>query len=63
MLSAFGIGLVIAGILIAFFGDKSVGDAQSKFGKLVEWPRGRAKQMKVIIGVALIFVGVKLLSY
>lgn len=63
MLSAIGIGLIAAGILVVLFGDRSVGKLRGIVGKLFTWPSGLAKQIKIFIGLALVYAGVMLLIH
>ncbi len=57
MLTWIGFGLVIAGVLVGLFGDKKIDGSKRRVMKLVEWPKGRAKKLKVVIGIALIYAG------
>lgn len=61
MLTAIGIGLVVAGVVVALFGDATVSERRGVISRLVTWPAGRAKWLKVMIGLALIYAGVMLL--
>jgi hypothetical protein len=62
MLTAIGVGLLAAGVVVALFGDRVVGQKGGIVTRLVKWPAGRAKYLKVIIGLALIYAGVMILS-
>ena len=61
MLQLIGVGLVAAGIVVAFFGDKEVGSTKGRVGRLVAWPKGRAKQLKLLVGAALIYAGIMIM--
>jgi threonine/homoserine/homoserine lactone efflux protein len=61
MLTAMGVGLVVAGVVIALFGDKTVTEDGGFISKMIRWPTGRAKWLKVAIGLALIYAGVMIL--
>ena len=60
MLIAIGIVLIAAGVLVALFGDRTVSKNQGFVGKLFAWPVGRAKWLKIPMGLALIYAGVML---
>ena len=62
MLSAIGIGLIIAGALVALLGDRVVSESRSFLTRMVVWPPGRAKWLKIVVGLALIYAGVMLLA-
>ena len=62
MLSAIGIGLIIAGALVALLGDRVVSESRSFLTIMVVWPPGRAKWLKIVVGLALIYAGVMLLA-
>jgi hypothetical protein len=63
MLKAIGIGLIFAGIVVALFGDVSVGKNRNFISKMVAWPVGRAKWLKVVIGLALFYAGLMFLTH
>jgi hypothetical protein len=48
------------GVCSIFWGDKDVGD-EGKITKIFEWPKGRAKNLKLVYGVVFIALGVKAL--
>jgi threonine/homoserine/homoserine lactone efflux protein len=62
MLKVIGIILIATGVLAATYGDKTMGNADGLIGKLFSWPPGRAKYLKIVIGVALIYAGLKLIA-
>lgn len=57
MLRIIGICLIVAGVVVAIYGDKTVRVRHGKIGKIFAWPAGRARRLKLIIGVALIYAG------
>lgn len=61
MLSNIGVGLIVAGVIVAIFGDRNVSETKGFVGKIFTWPPGRANQLKVVIGIALIFAGFMLI--
>lgn len=61
MLTAIGVGLVVAGVVIALFGDMTMADGRSFISRMASWPAGRAKRLKIVIGLALIYAGVMIL--
>lgn len=62
MLTTIGIGLVAAGVVVALFGDRVVSEDHGFVSKLVAWPAGRAKLLRVVIGLALIYAGIMVLA-
>jgi threonine/homoserine/homoserine lactone efflux protein len=62
MLTAIGIGLVVAGLVLAVYGDAKVSSGGGFISRLFRWPEGRAKWLKLGIGLALIYAGVMLLT-
>jgi hypothetical protein len=62
MLTAIGAGLVLAGVVVALFGDAKVGESRGLVSRLVSWPAGRAKWLKFAIGLALIYADVMMLT-
>lgn len=62
MLTAIGIGLVVAGVIVALYGDATVSERRGFVSRLVRWPAGRAKWLKVVIGLALMYAGVMMLT-
>jgi len=58
MLKFIGLGLVVAGVLVALFGDRQVSSTKGLVGRIFTWPAGRAKKLKLLIGLALIYAGV-----
>lgn len=61
MLTAIGIGLVVAGVVVALYGDATVSKGRGFVSRLVSWPEGRAKWLKLAIGLALMYAGVMVL--
>ena len=62
MLTAIGVGLVVAGVVVALFGDATVSESSGFVSRLVRWPAGRAKWLKFAIGLALFYSGVMILT-
>jgi len=63
MLTAIGIGLIVAGVAVALFGDKNVSNEQGFTGKMFTWPAGRAKMVKIPMGLMLIYAGARILIH
>jgi threonine/homoserine/homoserine lactone efflux protein len=61
MLTAIGIGLVVAGLVVALYGDVKVSEGGGFVSRLIRWPAGRAKWLKIAIGLAFIYAGVMML--
>jgi hypothetical protein len=63
MLKIIGILLILGGIVVILWGDKIVSEDKGIIGSIFSWPPGRAKFIKPFAGAALIYAGVKLLTY
>lgn len=61
MLAGIGIALIVAGIVIALWGNVVVAEDRGIVSRMVRWPDGRAKWLRVVIGVALVYAGMMLL--
>ena len=61
MLTAIGIGLVIAGLVVCVYGDVKMSTGGSFVSRWMRWPSGRAKWLKFGIGAAFIYAGVMML--
>lgn len=61
MLAGIGIALVVAGIVIALWGNVVVAEDRGIVSRMVRWPAGRAKWLRVVIGMALVYAGMMLL--
>jgi threonine/homoserine/homoserine lactone efflux protein len=61
MLIGIGTILILFGLASIFWGDKELAAKGGVILRLFSWPRGRARWMKWLIGVALIYAGAMIL--
>lgn len=57
MLLAIGFLLLLIGFLTLFFGDRHVGGQGGWLMRGVSWPAGKARWLKIPMGLALIVAG------
>lgn len=62
MIHDIGVGLVVAGIIVMLVGDVCVKEGKGSFARMIQWPKGRAGQLKVLLGLALLYAGIMLLG-
>jgi|APFre7841882630_1041343.scaffolds.fasta_scaffold14638_4 hypothetical protein len=61
MLKLIGVFLILLGVVTIFWGDKELSIKDGKILRLFSWPIGRARWAKWLIGIALIYAGLKII--
>lgn len=61
MLSVVGVALIAFGVVASLFGDAQVSTSRGTFSRIFRWRPGKAKKLKLVIGLALIAAGMAIL--
>lgn len=61
MLSVVGVALIAFGVVASLLGDARVSTSRGTFSRILRWRPGKAKKLKLVIGLALIVAGMAIL--